>query len=34
MADLLAAHVDLEAVLGLLETDPPHRPTIVSGLRE
>ncbi|MGZ6780577.1 MAG: cobyric acid synthase, partial [Mycobacterium sp.] len=34
MADLLAAHVDLDAVLALLEADPPRRPTIVSALSE
>ncbi len=34
MADLLAAHVDLDAVLALLDGGPPARPTIVSTLRE
>ncbi len=33
MADLLAAHADIDAVLGLLETGPPERPTVVSALR-
>jgi adenosylcobyric acid synthase len=33
MADLLAAHSDVDAILGLLETGPPERPTIVSALR-
>jgi adenosylcobyric acid synthase len=32
MADLLAAHVDIDAILGLLETGPPRRPTIVTSL--
>ena len=34
MADLLAAHARLDAILGLLDTGPPTRPTIVSTLRE
>ena len=34
MADLLAAHVDVGAVLALLDGAPPPRPTIVSALRE
>ncbi len=34
MADLLAAHADIDAILGLLETGPPRRPTIVSTRRE
>jgi adenosylcobyric acid synthase len=33
MADLLASHVDVEAVVGLLEGGPPPRPCVVSGLR-
>ena len=33
MADLLAAHLDMTAVMGLLEGGPPPRPRIVSGLR-
>lgn len=32
MADLLAANVDIDAVLGLLENGPPRRPTIVTSL--
>ncbi len=32
MADLLAAHLDLDAVLDLLDTGPPPRPTIATGL--
>jgi adenosylcobyric acid synthase len=31
MADLLTAHIDVDAVLALLEDGPPHRPTIVSS---
>ncbi len=31
MADLLIAHVDLDAITGLLEHGPPHRPTIVTS---
>ena len=34
MADLLATHVDVGAVLALLDGPPPPRPTIVSALRE
>jgi adenosylcobyric acid synthase len=34
MADLLAAHTDVAAILGLLEGRPPERPTILSTLRE
>ncbi len=34
MADLLAAHVDVDAVLALLDAGPPPRPTILSALRE
>jgi adenosylcobyric acid synthase len=33
MADLLASHVDVEAVVGLLDGAPPPRPRVVSGLR-
>ncbi|AGB22768.1 adenosylcobyric acid synthase (glutamine-hydrolysing) [Mycobacterium sp. JS623] len=33
MADLLTAHTDVDAVLGLLEHGPPRRPTIVTTLR-
>ena len=33
MADLLTAHLDVEAVMGLLEGDSPRRPYLVSGLR-
>lgn len=33
MADLLAAHLDVDAVVGLLDGDPPRRPCVVSGLR-
>jgi adenosylcobyric acid synthase len=32
MADLLTAHLDLDAVLGLLEGPTPTRPTITSAL--
>jgi hypothetical protein len=32
MADLLTAHLDLDAVLGLLEGLTPTRPTITSAL--
>ncbi|WP_123023714.1 cobyric acid synthase [Mycolicibacterium stellerae] len=32
MADLLAAHTDIDAILGLLETPPPQRPTIVTSV--
>jgi len=32
MADLLAASVDIDAILGLLENGPPGRPTIVTSL--
>ena len=32
MADLLASHVDVQAVLGLLDGGPPRRPRIVTGL--
>jgi adenosylcobyric acid synthase len=33
MADLLASHLDVDAVLGLLEGPPPRRPHLVTGLR-
>ena len=33
MADLLDAHLDVDAIAGLLDTGPPPRPTIVSALR-
>ena len=33
MADLMATHVDIDAILGLLETGPPERRAIVSALR-
>jgi adenosylcobyric acid synthase len=32
MADLLAAHLDVDAVIGLLQTGPPPRPTVVTDL--
>ena len=32
MADLVSAHLDLDAVLGLLEGPPPARPTITSAV--
>jgi adenosylcobyric acid synthase len=32
MADLLAAHTDVDAFLGLLENGPPRRPTIITSL--
>lgn len=34
MADLISAHLDIDAVLGLLEHGPPKRPTVASALRE
>ena len=34
MADLLAAHADIDAILGLLESGPPKRPAILSTRRE
>ena len=34
MADLLTAHLDVDAVIGLLDTGPPRRPTVVTALRE
>ena len=33
MADLIAAHADIDAILGLLEAGPPGHPAIVSTLR-
>jgi adenosylcobyric acid synthase len=33
MADLLAAHLDVDAITELVEQGPPLRPTIVAGLR-
>jgi adenosylcobyric acid synthase len=33
MADLLTAHLDVDAVIGLLEHGPPKRPTVVTQLR-
>jgi len=33
MADLLTAHIDVDAVLTLLDNGPPRRPTIVTTLR-
>jgi len=33
MADLLAAHLDVDALLGLLAGGPPVRPTVTSALR-
>jgi adenosylcobyric acid synthase len=32
MADLLTAHLDIDAVVALLESGPPQRPTIVSSV--
>jgi adenosylcobyric acid synthase len=32
MADLLAAHVDVDAVMDLIEEGAPRRPTVTSGL--
>lgn len=34
MADLLAAHVDIDAIIGLLDNGPPPRPTVVAVLRD
>jgi adenosylcobyric acid synthase len=34
IADLLAAHLDVDAVLGLLDGPPPRRPLIASALRQ
>jgi adenosylcobyric acid synthase len=33
IADLLAAHLDVDAVLGLLDGPPPRRPCVAIGLR-
>jgi adenosylcobyric acid synthase len=33
MADLLASHLDLEAIMALLDGPPPRRPTVNTGLR-
>ena len=33
MADLLDTHLDVDAVIGLLDDGPPPRPTIVAALR-
>jgi adenosylcobyric acid synthase len=33
MADLLDAHLDVDAVIGLLSGGPPPRPTVVAALR-
>jgi adenosylcobyric acid synthase len=33
MADLLQNHLDVDAVLDLIDTGPPPRPTVTSGLR-
>ena len=33
MADLLTAHLDVDAVVAVLESGPPQRPMIVTGLR-
>jgi adenosylcobyric acid synthase len=32
MADLLTAHLDIDAVVGLLEHGPPNRPTLATAL--
>jgi adenosylcobyric acid synthase len=34
MADLLAAHVDIDAVLKLVESGAPVRPAITTGLQQ
>ncbi|HET6732375.1 cobyric acid synthase [Mycobacterium sp.] len=34
MADLLTAHLDIDAMMMLLEQGPPKRPTVASALRE
>jgi adenosylcobyric acid synthase len=34
MADLLTAHLDVDAVIGLLEHGPPKRPTLAASLAE
>ena len=33
MSDLLDAHLDVDAIVGLLDAGAPPRPTIVSALR-
>jgi adenosylcobyric acid synthase len=33
MADLLDAHLDVDAVIALLDDDPPPRPTVVTAVR-
>ena len=33
MADLLAVHLDIDAVTGLLHDGPPRLPSLVVGLR-
>src|SRR6185369_4891550 len=33
MADLLTAHLDIDAILALLESAPPQRPTIITMLQ-
>jgi adenosylcobyric acid synthase len=33
MADLLDAHLDVDAVIALLDDDPPSRPTVVTAVR-
>ncbi|MFS0896087.1 cobyric acid synthase [Mycolicibacterium litorale] len=33
MADVLQTHLDVDAVLGLLQSGPPARPTVTTGLR-
>jgi hypothetical protein len=34
MADLLAVHLDIDAVTGLLHNGPPPRPILKTSLRE
>jgi adenosylcobyric acid synthase len=33
ISDLLDAHLDIDAVTGLLDSGPPSRPSIVAALR-
>ena len=33
MADLLTAHLDVDAVIALLQNGPPRRPTVLTALR-
>jgi adenosylcobyric acid synthase len=33
MADLLTAHLDMDAICALLDSGPPARPTVVTALR-